>query len=68
MAVYSIKPIGSEVEPIYVKAKTKQQALAHVAQQTFDVDVLRVSQIIDLAVNGKKIVQASVSEEPDNVD
>lgn len=67
MAVYSIKPVGSEVEPIYVKAKTKQQALAHVAKQNYLVYALRVSCIIDLAVAGKPIEQAGL-EETENVD
>ena len=63
MAVYAINPVGSDIEPIYVKAKTKQQALAHIAKQNYSVDALRVSDIIDLAVAGKPIEQAEVHEE-----
>ena len=63
MAVYAIKPIGSEVEPIYVKAKTKQQALAHVAKQNYELKALRVMEIIDLAVASKPIEQAEIVEE-----
>lgn len=63
MAIYAIKPKGTDHEPRYINAANKAQAIAYVAKQAFDVSPLRVAQIIAIATSGRKIEQAVAIEE-----
>jgi hypothetical protein len=63
MAIYAIKPAGSDQDPRYINAANRAQAVAFVARTSFECKVLRLRQVIELATVGATIERAIVDPE-----